>query len=1317
MWFIGMVIGAMLGATAGWAGFFIGACVGATGGAMLSAAIGKSETEARFATLESAIGELHKALEQMTGRLAALEQKVGLSKPAAAASAPVVPVTEAPAPAAPATVVPQEVAMPVEPPAVPAVVLPAPQPVMPKIAAAAWPAEQARLQGAPEVPAAPQPAPHPAASTPVTKPVAAASPHALAAASAIKAGEAPAKESADAPKPPHASPPPPRDLSPVQIWWSRLISGNIVAKAGVIILFFGVGFLLKYAYENAMLPVPLRLAGVALAGAVLPFIGWRMRDTRRLYGLILQGAGVGLIYLDVYFALRVYSLLHPLVGFFLFFVLGVCTTLLAVRQDARPLALLGLTGAFLAPVLAGSHSGNHVLLFSYYTLLNSFILSISWYKSWRDLNLTGFIFTFVIGLAWGSNNYRPELFGSVEPFVLIFFAMYLVIPVLFATRQPPQLKGLVDGTLVFGTPMSVAFMQASLVHGMPHGLAWSAGAAAGLYAVLAAFVWRRDAMRMLAETYVALAVVFATMAIFFALDAYPTFALWTLEGSAIVWVGLRQQRVMARAFGIALQLAAALLFLMNTSAINLANPWFNDLVLGCGLIFVAGSITAWLMHRYAERLTQWGRAIGGFMLIWAWVYWFAGGLHALYHGISAEYFRDAAFIFAGLSLAAAEAVGHKLRWPGLRLISLVHLLFMALAMIATGDNQPLAELSGLAWPLNFACMFWTLYRQRRDALLPEWDALRYLVAWCLLGVLASWEALWLLDHHFYGWSFLLAVGGVAAAWLRRSLRETDDPKATAFSTWVLLWAVALWMASGLGHIHDQFEPRYALAFGLGLAGLTCVLFELLGTWLAWPVMRLVSLMQVPAIVIGLFFIGNREPLADYGVVAWPLSFLGLFWCLSRQRRDGIATLRIERYFLAWLLLGVLATWEAIWLINDGDYGWSFLLAVLALAGASLRFGLRERGKDQALGIALPLLGWAVAVWAASGLGEIHDNFDAKLDIALGLGFAALSCGLFDILGGWLRWTALRRTQILLLLAMLVAFGLQFLGKLHPSADGAGLAWLAAFAVGSLLLYRQEAGSVGLLPLAQHTLGLWLGTGLLTWELFWQLQQAFPGSSWPHAAWGLVPGAALLIVVRFGEKLWPWSRNYVAHTNESLVPFVILGLIWSLSALPDPVQTNGGIFLPILNPLDLAQIVVLFGLRRWQKAALLEASAYRACSVILVGLGFLWVNALLVRTICHWTNIDYAIEPVFHSIIVQAAVSLLWTSMALVVMVTGVRVARRSLWVVGAVLLAAVVVKLFLVDLANSGTVERIVTFLGVGILLMVIGYFAPVPPGATEAAK
>ena len=43
------------------------------------------------------------------------------------------------------------------------------------------------------------------------------------------------------------------------------------------------------------------------------------------------------------------------------------------------------------------------------------------------------------------------------------------------------------------------------------------------------------------------------------------------------------------------------------------------------------------------------------------------------------------------------------------------------------------------------------------------------------------------------------------------------------------------------------------------------------------------------------------------------------------------------------------------------------------------------------------------------------------------------------------------------------------------------------------------------------------------------------------------------------------------------------------------------------------------------------------------------------------------------------------------------------------LLVAVVAKLFFIDLTNVGGVERIVSFLGVGALMLAIGYLAPFP--------
>jgi uncharacterized membrane protein len=77
-------------------------------------------------------------------------------------------------------------------------------------------------------------------------------------------------------------------------------------------------------------------------------------------------------------------------------------------------------------------------------------------------------------------------------------------------------------------------------------------------------------------------------------------------------------------------------------------------------------------------------------------------------------------------------------------------------------------------------------------------------------------------------------------------------------------------------------------------------------------------------------------------------------------------------------------------------------------------------------------------------------------------------------------------------------------------------------------------------------------------------------------------------------------------------------------------------------------------------------------------------------------------------------SIFWTITGLVLTIVATKKQLRKLWLTGAALLVMVVGKLFLLDLQIHGSVERIVSFISVGLLLMLIGYFAPLPPKQQE---
>ena len=63
-----------------------------------------------------------------------------------------------------------------------------------------------------------------------------------------------------------------------------------------------------------------------------------------------------------------------------------------------------------------------------------------------------------------------------------------------------------------------------------------------------------------------------------------------------------------------------------------------------------------------------------------------------------------------------------------------------------------------------------------------------------------------------------------------------------------------------------------------------------------------------------------------------------------------------------------------------------------------------------------------------------------------------------------------------------------------------------------------------------------------------------------------------------------------------------------------------------------------------------------------------------------------------------------------------RIHTGGAWLLTA-LLGLVVVKLLLVDLSNIGGAERIITFIAVSVLMLVVGYFAPLPPSSPRAPK
>ena len=771
--------------------------------------------------------------------------------------------------------------------------------------------------------------------------------------------------------------------------WLRayFTSGNLVVKIGAIILFIGVAFLLKYAAEHTRVPIEVRMIGVAVGAIVLLLLGWRLRKRRQGYGLILQGIAVGILYLTVFAALRLYALVPAGAAFFLLAGIVVFSGLLAVLQNSLALAIMAAAGGFLAPILTSTGQGSHVMLFSYYAVLNAGLLGIAWFKSWRPLNLLGFLFTFGIGTAWGVLRYRPEQLASTEPFLILFFLLYVAIAVLFAFRQAPRFTYYVDGSLIFGTPVVAFGLQTGLVRDIPFALSFSAVALGAFYLLLATFLMRtrRESLRLLIEAFLALGVAFVTLAVPLALDGRWTAATWALEGAALLWVGLRQNRKLARAAGILLQIGAGVAFFAHTPSATNVPPLVHSGVVGAVLIAVAALVSSRMLERNRERLAGYEQPAMAVLFSWGAIWWVFGWLNEI------------------------ERIG-------------------------------------------------TIVRP---------DMATYVLHASLLFVTAS-------------------------AW---------------FSSWL--------------------ERR-----------------------LTWPIARIPALLLLPALV--LVTIGSRvvhdHPFAGAGWLGWPVAFLAWYAILKRHEETVEATLTIVLHTLGALLLVFLLSVEATWMIARAT---------------------------QSLGV------WSMLAWA-----------------------------------------------------------------LVPAVTLIALPSLAAS---------------GRWPVGRHL----------------------------HAYLGITGGtlAAYLVV-------WSLMANLTSRGDPAPLPYM-----------------------PILNPLDLAQLFVLVALARfllWHRRSPLAPGMDPALRRFVLGtLGvvlFVWLNAVLLRTLHYWAGIAFDLDVMLESTLVQSALSIFWTVLALAAMAWSARNARRFVWFAGAALMAVVVVKLFLIDLSSVGTVARIVSFLAVGGLMLVIGYLSPIPP-------
>ena len=449
--------------------------------------------------------------------------------------------------------------------------------------------------------------------------------------------------------------------------------------------------------------------------------------------------------------------------------------------------------------------------------------------------------------------------------------------------------------------------------------------------------------------------------------------------------------------------------------------------------------------------------------------------------------------------------------------------------------------------------------------------------------------------------------------------------------------------------------------------------------------------------------------------AWALEGAGLLWIGIRQDRRLARTAGFLLQFAAGFsfLAAAPAPAGSVPVLNGVYVG----AVLVSLAGLWSAFYFdRHKAAGEAVepaSASIVLLWWGLLWWFGAGFNEIETHIRSVDELSAALVFTAASSVAMAALRTRLAWRHLSLPLVLFLPVMAFVAVAAIVTVSHPFVRWGAVAWVVALAAHYWIQWRLESEWPGRVAGYWHRGMLWLVVFLASREVAWLVEQAAGNASaWRDVGWIVIPVATIAALPALTRRSgWPFDRFAEAYLG-ALVPVAAVVAFWAFvmsfargNSAPLP-------YVPLVNPLELAQCLALVVLVRWAGLARIsEGARWSLWSV----LAFVVLNGIIARAVHFYGGVDFDMDALWASELYQTAVSIVWTAAALVAMLSAKWLKERTTWFVGAALLGTVVMKLFVVDLDDAGTVARIVSFVVVGLLILIIGYLSPLPPREAQS--
>lgn len=335
------------------------------------------------------------------------------------------------------------------------------------------------------------------------------------------------------------------------------IGSHWLNRIGIAALLIGVSYFLKFAFDNNWIGPAGQISIGLVAGIAIVIWSERFRAKGyKAFSYSLKAVGIGALYLSLWAAFHVYSLIPSSVAFAMMLVVTAATSVMALSQDAQILAAFALVGGFSTPILLSTGENREVALFTYVAILDIATLVLVTFRPWRRLLVMSYVGTLILYLGWYWTFYDRTQLSLTLGYATIFFAIFAIAPLI--TLQPDG-----EHPILAAIPAVLAFVNAGVYFLEAYAMiqevnkvnmAWFALALAAVYIFLSRQVHARKmttgTSEILYYLHLALAIGFITVAIPIRLDAHWITIGWFIEAGVLLWIASRIHSDFLNAFAL-----------------------------------------------------------------------------------------------------------------------------------------------------------------------------------------------------------------------------------------------------------------------------------------------------------------------------------------------------------------------------------------------------------------------------------------------------------------------------------------------------------------------------------------------------------------------------------------------------------------------------------------------------------------------------------------------------------------------------------------------------------------------------------------------